>query len=102
MAFGLLGIAAKEVTKKLLHLEEQHEGLQQDVVEATDESTDGVVIKKVTIDADDSANDELSEKIVKNAESKSNMCDMELYQLTLWSLLWQHNNYLVGHNYADE
>ena len=71
-------------------------------METTDENTDGVVIKKVTIDADDSTNDELSEKIVKNAESESNMHDTELYQLALWSLLWQRDNYLVGHNYADE
>ena len=102
VAFGLLGIAAKEVTKKLLHLEEQHEGVQRDVVETTDENTDGVVVKKVTIDADDSTNDELSEKIVKNAESESNMRDTELYQLALRSLLWQRDNYLVGRNYADE
>ena len=71
-------------------------------METIDENTDGVVIKKVTINADDSTNDELSEKIVKNTESESNMRDMELYQLTLWSLLWQPDNYLVGHKYAEE
>ena len=54
-------------------------------METTDKNTDGVVIKKVTIGADDSTNDELTEKVVKNAESKPNMCDTELYQLALVS-----------------
>lgn len=96
VAFGLLGIAAKEVAKNLLHLEEQH----REVAKVDSENADGPAVEKSI--ASDLIDNVLSDEMVENAESASNMRGTELYQLALRSLLWQRDNYLVGKTYADE
>lgn len=95
VAFGLLGIAAKEVTKQLLQREELHEAQRDDDAEedTTLESVEKAALNAVT---------ELSADSADNIETKTAMRDTELYQLALRSLVWQRDNYLVGRDYADE
>jgi len=97
VAFGLLGIAAKEVTKQLLQREELHDGTQRVAVEDAEEDTLESV-EKAALDAVSG----LSADGANDTEEQTSMRDTDLYQLALRSLLWQRDNYLVGRNYADE
>lgn len=97
VAFGLLGIAAKEVAKQLLQREELHEGRTQRQVNNDAEEDTLESVEKAALDAVS----ELSADS-NNEESSTTMRNTELYQLALRSLLWQRDNYLVGRDYADE
>jgi hypothetical protein len=94
VAFGLLGIAAKEVTKQLMHMEEQQEGAQREEEASPDsELVEGIkkaAVDNATIGGVDFPSDEPT------------MRDSELYKLALRSLLFQRDNYLVGKGYADQ
>jgi len=91
VAFGLLGIAAKEVTKRLLQREELHEGRNQteeeDTIESVERAAIGAAVSGLSAD---------------RSTGSTTMRDTELYKLALRSMLWQRDNYLVGRDYADE
>lgn len=94
VAFGLLGIAAKEVTKQLLQREEHRKGTQLDKIDEEDtlESVEKAALDAVSELSSDST----------DTDADATMRNTELYQLALRSLLWQRDNYLVGREYADE
>jgi hypothetical protein len=96
LAFGLLGIAAKEVTKQLMHMEEQREGVERE--EEEEASPDRELVEGIKKAAADNAS-------MDGADLTSNeptMRDSGLYKLALRSLLFQRDNYLVGKDYADQ
>lgn len=93
VAFGLLGIAAKEVTKQLLQREERQDQVVNDAEEDTLQSVEKAALDAVSELSSDKGND---------VDIDATMRNTELYQLALRSLLWQRDNYLVGRDYADQ
>jgi hypothetical protein len=98
LAFGLLGIAAKEVTKQLMHMEEQREGAEREEKEeeaSPDRELVEGMLKKAAVDSATVGGTDVP-------QNEPTMRDSELYKLALRSLLFQRDNYLVGKDYADQ
>lgn len=94
VAFGLMGIAAKEVTKNLLQREGLKEAKQHEKEDTEEDTLESV--ERAALDAVSELSSDGTE------QSQKSMRDTELYQLALRSLLWQRDNYLVGRDYAEE
>ena len=105
VAFGLLGIAAKEITKQLMNMQTNNKGtrseeeaiilVQREEEASLDHGNELEGSKKVPAD-------EASIGGVDTTHDVPTMRDSELYQLALRSLLFQRDNYLVGKDYADQ
>mmetsp|Transcript_7145 Transcript_7145/g.12430 ORF Transcript_7145/g.12430 Transcript_7145/m.12430 type:complete len:315 (-) Transcript_7145:54-998(-) len=102
VAFGLLGIAAKEVTMHLLNLEVQNEAERMKGPDLLDVEE----IAEIEKIGDADIKQELEQELEQEQEGNlfvdtSSMKETELYQLALRNLRWQRDNYLVGKDYAD-
>ena len=104
VAFGLFGIATKEVTKHLLHLELQNDDSADDELADFDGNTEieqEEIDKMIQAENTDEKEESEKESFEKESFDTSSMKETELYQLALRNLRWQRDNYLVGTDYAD-
>lgn len=106
VAFGLLGIATKEITKQLMNMEENKERARSE--------EEAIKLVQRGEEASPNPNNELVKGSKKAGADNATIAgvdtphdaptirDSELYQLALRSLLFQRDNYLVGKDYADQ
>lgn len=88
-SFGLMHMITDGITKRILNLE------VETPVDDEDGSGEDVYEKKTLKEVG-------GQIFVGEAEEPSAIKDTELYKLTLHSLQWQRDNYLVGKEYADQ
>lgn len=100
VAFGLLSIAAKEVTKHLLQREGTQDGAELE--DGADSSRQPEV--SLSPGVNETQVEETGAELMNVVRTKDEQTirETELYKLALRSLQWQRDNYLVGRSYADE